>query len=87
MSFDTIDKFNRDFEQNYNNGQVKEAVTSYANDARVFADDKQIYQGPNQIEQYYSNARAAGNIKVNLQTGQVIPCGSDYLVEIRFNYF
>jgi ketosteroid isomerase-like protein len=84
MSFDTVDKLNRDFERNYNNGQIKEAVASYANNARVFANNKQIYQGLNQIEKYYSDAVADGNTKVDLHTGEVIQCGSDYLIEIRF---
>jgi ketosteroid isomerase-like protein len=84
MSFETIDKLNRDFENCYNNGQIKEAISTYASHARVFATDKQVYQGSNQIEKYYSGARDAGNSKVNLHTGEVIQCGSDYLVEIRF---
>ncbi|CAF1069049.1 unnamed protein product [Rotaria sp. Silwood1] len=82
MSFDIVDKLNREFERGYNNGQVKEAVTTYASDGRLFANDKQVYEGLSQIEKYYTNARAAGNPKVELRTGQVIPCGSDYLVEI-----
>ncbi|CAF1423447.1 unnamed protein product [Adineta steineri] len=82
MSFDTVDKINREFEQAYNNGQVKDAVNTYANDARLFATDKQTYEGTSQIEKYYTSARAAGNAKVELHTGQVIQCGSDYLVEI-----
>jgi len=86
MSFDTVDKLNREFERGYNNGQVKEAVTTYANDARLFATDKQVYEGLSQIEKYYNNERAAGNSKVELHTGQVIACGSDYLVETRFAY-
>lgn len=86
MSFDIVDKLNRDFERTYNNGQVKEAVTTYATDGRLFAADKQIYEGLNQIEKYYTGARAAGNLKVELHTGQVIMCGSDYLVEIRFTF-
>src|ERR1700734_1698479 len=84
MSFEIVEKLNQDFERNYNNGQIKEAVATYANDARLFAPDKQIYQGLNQIEQYYSGAIDAGNTKVNLQTGEIIQCDSDYLVEIRF---
>ena len=84
MSFDTVDKLNREFERGYNNGQVKEAVTTYANDARLFATDKQVYEGLAQIEKYYAAARNAGNSKVELHTGQIIPCGSDHLVEIRF---
>jgi ketosteroid isomerase-like protein len=84
MSFDTVDKLNREFERGYNSGQVKEAVGTYANDARLFATDKQVYEGLSQIEKYYNNARAAGNSKVELRTGQVIQCGSDHLVEIRF---
>jgi hypothetical protein len=86
MSFDAVDKLNREFERGYNNGQVKEAVTAYTNDARLFATDKQVYEGLSQIEKYYSNARAAGNSKVELRTGQVIQCGSDYLVEIRLDF-
>ncbi len=86
MSFDTVDKINREFERGYNSGQVKEAVATYASDARLFATDKQIHEGLNQIEKYYTNARAAGNSKVELHTGQVIQCGSDYLVETRFNF-
>jgi ketosteroid isomerase-like protein len=84
MSFDNVDKLNREFERGYNNGQVKEAVTTYANDARLFATDKKIYEGLSQIEKYYSNEIAVGNSKVELHTGQVIQCGSDYLVETRF---
>ena len=83
MSFEIVDKSNRDFERSYNNGQVKEAVQSYTSDARLFATDKQIHEGLNQIEKYYSNARANGNNKVELHTGQVIPCGQDHLIEIR----
>jgi ketosteroid isomerase-like protein len=86
MSFDIVDKLNKDFERNYNTGQVKEAVTCYANDARLFADDKQIYEGLNQIEKYFFDARAAGNTKVDLHTGKIIQCGSDYLIETRFSY-
>ncbi|CAF1258116.1 unnamed protein product [Rotaria sordida] len=81
MSFDTVDKLNREFERGYNNGQVKEAVATYANEGRLFANDKQIYEGLSQIEKYYNNARTSGNSKVELRTGQVIQCGSDYLVE------
>jgi ketosteroid isomerase-like protein len=84
MSFDTVDKLNREFERGYNNGQVKEAVGTYASDARLFATDKQVYEGSSQIEKYYTNARAAGNSKVELHTGQVIQAGSDYIIEIRF---
>jgi ketosteroid isomerase-like protein len=84
MSFDTVDKLNREFERGYNNGQVKDAAGTYASDARLFANDKQIYEGLSQIEKYYAAARAAGNSKVELHTGQVIQAGSDYLVEIRF---
>ena len=84
MSFDTVDKLNRTFERGYNNGQVKEAVTTYANDARLFATNKQVYEGLSRIEEYYNSARADGNSEVSLQTGQVIQCGSDYLVEVRF---
>jgi ketosteroid isomerase-like protein len=84
MSFDTVEKLNREFERGYNNGQVKEAVGTYASDARLFATDKQVYEGTSQIEKYYTGARAAGNSKVELRTGQVIPAGSDYLIEIRF---
>lgn len=84
MSFETVDKLNREFERAYNNGQVKDAVTSYSSDARLFATDKQVHEGQAQIEKYYSGARAAGNSKVELHTGQVIQCGSDHLVEIRF---
>ncbi len=87
MSFDNVDKLNREFERSYNNGQVKEAVGTYANDARLFATDKQVYEGLNQIEKYYINARAAGNSKVELHTGQVIQCGSDYLIETRFVFY
>ena len=83
MSFESIEKLNREFERGYNNGQVKEAVSTYTNDARLFSTDKQIYEGLNQIEKYYSNSRAAGNTKVELHTGQVIQCGTDHLVEIR----
>jgi hypothetical protein len=83
MSFETVDKLNRDFENYYNNGQIKEAINTYANDARLFATDKQVYQGLNQIEKYYSLAQDAGNTKVNLHTGEVIQCGPDYLIEIR----
>jgi len=61
---------------------MKEAVATYTNDARVFATDKQTYEGLTQIEKYYTNARAAGNAKVELRTGQVIQCGQDHLVEI-----
>jgi len=86
MSFDAVDKINREFELNFNNGQVKEAVNTYANDARLFATDKKVYEGLSQIEKYYNNERAAGNSKVELHTGQVIQCGSDYLVETRFVY-
>lgn len=86
MSFDTVDKLNREFERGYNNGQVKEAVTTYANDARLFATDKQVYEGLAQIEKYYAAARNAGNSKVELHTGQIIPCGSDHLIEIRFDF-
>ncbi|CAF3113235.1 unnamed protein product [Rotaria socialis] len=82
MSFDSIDKLNREFERCYNNGQVKEAVTTYASDGRLFATDKQVYEGLSQIEKYYAGARAAGNSKVELHTGQVIQCGSDYFIEI-----
>lgn len=84
MSFDTIDKLNREFEQNFNNGQIKEAVASYANDAQLFGEDKKTYQGLNQIEQFYSAAKANGTTKVNLNTGQVIQCSPGYLVETRF---
>jgi len=66
----------------YNAGQIKEAVGTYANDARLLATDKQTHEGLNQIEKYYSNARANGNTKVELQTGQIILCGQDHLVEI-----
>lgn len=83
MSFDTVEKLNREFERAFNNGQVKEAVTAYANDARLLASDKQVYEGISQIEKYYVNTRTAGNSKVELHTGQVIQCGPDYLVEIR----
>ena len=84
MSLDTVDKLNREFERGYNAGQVKEAVATYTNDARLFATDKQVYEGLSQIEKYYNNARAAGNSKVELRTGQVIQAGSDYLIETRF---
>ncbi len=87
MSFDNVDKINREFERSYNNGQVKEAVSTYANDARLFATDKKVHEGLSQIEKYYTNEIAAGNSKVELHTGQVIQCGSDYLVEIRFVFF
>jgi ketosteroid isomerase-like protein len=87
MSFETVNKLNRDFEDNYNNGQVKEAVSTYANDARLFSNDKQVYQGLSQLEKYYSGAIADGNTKVELHTGEVIQCGSDYLVETRFLSF
>ena len=87
MSFENVDKLNREFERSYNNGQVKEAVLTYAPDARLFSTDKQIYEGQAQIEKYYSNARAAGNTKVDLHTGQVIQCGNDHLVEIRSHSF
>lgn len=83
MSFDTVDKINREFERGYNNGQVKDAVATYASDARLIASDKQVYEGLSQIEKYYNNARASGNSKVELHTGQVIQAGSDYLIEIR----
>ncbi|CAF2151688.1 unnamed protein product [Rotaria magnacalcarata] len=82
MSFETIDKLNRDFEHNFNNGQISEAVGSYADDARLFAPDKQVYQGASQIEKYYSETRKLGNTHVDLQTKQVIPCDSNYLIEI-----
>lgn len=85
MSFEAVDKSNREFERCYNNGQVKEAVQSYTNDARLFATDKQVYEGLTQIEKYYTNARSSGSNKVELHTGQVIQCGSDHLVEIRFD--
>ena len=84
MSFDIVASLNREFERGYNNGQVTEAVATYANDARLFAVDKQVYEGLSQIENYYTGARAAGNSKVELCTGQVIQCGSDYSVETRF---
>ena len=84
MSFETIDKLNQDFQDNYNKGQVKEAIATYANDARVFATDKEIYQGLNQIEKFYSDAISHGNTKVNLLTGQIIQCDQNYLIEIRF---
>jgi ketosteroid isomerase-like protein len=87
MSFETINTINRDFERYYNNGQLKEAVATYANDARVFADNKQIYQGLDQIEKFYSDARNNGNTKVNLHTEQVIQCSSDYTIEIRFRFY
>lgn len=87
MSFDTVDKLNRTFERGYNSGQVKEAVTTYANDARLFATNKQVYEGLTRIEEYYNNARAAGNSEVALHTGQVIQCGSDHLIEIRLIHF
>lgn len=84
MSFDSVDKLNRTFERAYNNGQVKEAVSTYANDARLFATNKQVYEGLARIEEYYNNARAEGNSEVALHTGQVIQCGTDHLVETRF---
>ena len=87
MSFEIVDELNRDFERGFNNGQIKEAVTTYANDARLFATDKQIYQGLIQIEKYYSNAQIDRNNKVQLETGQVIQCGNDYLIEIRLFSF
>ncbi|CAF0763054.1 unnamed protein product [Adineta ricciae] len=82
MSFDTVDKVNREFERAYNNGQIKEAVATYSSDARLFATDKNVYEGSSQIEKYYTEARSAGNSKVELHTGQVIPCGPDHLVEV-----
>ena len=84
MSFDAVDKLNREFERGFNNGQIKEAVTTYGNDARLFATDKKVYEGLSQIEKYYNSEKAAGNTNVELHTGQVIQCGSDYLVETRF---
>lgn len=84
MSFESIDKLNRDFEQSFNNGQIGQAVSTYADDARVFAPDKQIYQGLNQIEKYYAETRNAGNTHVNLTTKQVIQCDSNYFIELRF---
>jgi len=86
MSFEIIDKFNREFELYYNNGQMKEAVAVYENDARVFAADKKVYQGLNQIEKVYSDSISNGNTKVILHTGQIIQCGYDYIIEIRFIY-
>jgi ketosteroid isomerase-like protein len=87
MSFEIIDKLNRDFELYYNNGQMKEAVAAYDNDARVFAADKKVYQGLNQIEKVYSDSISNGNTKVILHTGEVIQCGHHYLIEIRFSYY
>jgi ketosteroid isomerase-like protein len=86
MSYETVDKLNRDFEDNYNNNLLKEAVSTYANDAKLFANDKQIYQGLNNIEKFYSDSRINGNTNVKLNTQQIIQCDSNYLIEIRF-YF
>ncbi|CAF1314446.1 unnamed protein product [Rotaria sp. Silwood1] len=82
MSFEIIDKLNQDFQNHLNNNQIKEAVSSYADNARLFSSDKQIYQGLNQIEKYYSDTKKAGNTQVELYTEQVIQCDSNYLIEI-----
>ncbi|CAF1080306.1 unnamed protein product [Rotaria sordida] len=82
MSFEIIDKLNRDFQHYFNNDQIKQAVSSYADDARLFSSDKQSYQGLNQIEKYYSDTKKVGNTKVELHTEQVIQCDSNYLIEI-----
>lgn len=84
MSLEQIDAANRDFESQFNKANIKQAVGSYAEDARLFATDKHIYQGLNEIEQYYNKARSEGHLKVELHTGEIIACGNDHLVEIRF---
>jgi ketosteroid isomerase-like protein len=86
MSYEIVDKLNRDFEDYYNNNLLKEAVSTYANDAKLFSNDKQIYQGLNNIQKFYSDAKINGNTNVHLHTEQIIQCDSNYLIEIRFTF-
>ncbi|CAF1576271.1 unnamed protein product [Didymodactylos carnosus] len=82
QGLEVVSKLNNEFEKLYNAGNVHEACQTYLSDAKVFANDKQVYEGPSQIEKYYQNARSSGNTHVKLEVNKVIQCGQDYMVEL-----